>query len=194
MNLEPGDIFLTANTHPWWKPVGFVSAAIRFFTRTAGESRTKANHVGLVVGHGDTSTAPIIEALTTVKLRRMSSYRAKPTTDVAIFRPINLTDNELVAVVDRALTYANAKYGYHLIALHMADWLVGGGGRRDDYLFRRLGSHRYPICSWVVAYAFAEVGKDFGVKPGAASPDCIWDFAVANPDKYAVVHPLEMLP
>jgi hypothetical protein len=36
--------------------------------------------------------------------------------------------------------------------------------------------NKYPICSWVVADAFAKVGKDFGVEVGMATPDDIWDF------------------
>ena len=40
--LEPGDVFLTRGS-------SFISRAIRFFTRSIGEKRTKVNHVGLVV-------------------------------------------------------------------------------------------------------------------------------------------------
>ena len=46
---------------------------------------------------------------------------------------------------------------------------------------------RYPICSWLVAHAFKKAGKTFGVKPGAATPDDIWDFVRSNPDKYETV-------
>lgn len=188
--VKPGDIFLTANTTPWWKPSGFVSAGIRFFTRDRGESRTKVNHVGIVVGSGSPQYAEIVEALTTVKRRRMGAYRRNVNTDVAIFRPLNLTDDELAVIVARAEGYVGAKYGYVKIVAHLADWCLGG-----VYVFRRVAAmDRYPICSWVVAQAYADAGKDFGVPAGSASPDDIWDFAVANPDKYAVVHPLEMLP
>ena len=188
MIFEPGDIFCTANTTPWWKPSGFVSAAIRFLTRDRGESRTKVNHVGVVVS-GGTAHAEIVEALTTVKRRRMKVYMNRPTTDVAVFRPLNLTDAELVKVVDRAIGYVGQPYGYGKLVAHFIDWCLGG-----VYLARRVARmDRYPICSWLVAYSYAEAGKDFGVPAGSASPDDIWDFCVASPDKYAVVHPLEML-
>ena len=43
--LLPGDVFLTYGA-------GFFSKLIRFFTRTIGESRTQANHSGIVVTAG----------------------------------------------------------------------------------------------------------------------------------------------
>ncbi len=48
----------------------------------------------------------------------------------------------------------------------------------------------YPICSWLVAHAFACAGKDFGCEAGAATPDDIWDFVTTNADKYVRIHPL----
>jgi hypothetical protein len=62
------------------------------------------------------------------------------------------------------------------------------------YVFRRLvPGRRYPICSWVVAESFGKAGKHFGVEPGAASPDDIWDFIEARPDLYETIHPLRPL-
>ena len=37
---------------------------------------------------------------------------------------------------------------------------------------------KYPICSWVVASSYGEVGENFGVKVGEASPDDIWDWCL----------------
>jgi len=54
--LESGDIFLT-------RGCGFISKAIRFFTRSIGEKRTKVNHVGLVVQRGEVKTVIVVEAL-----------------------------------------------------------------------------------------------------------------------------------
>jgi hypothetical protein len=55
-------------------------------------------------------------------------------------------------------------------------------------VFRRLTrSDRYPICSWLVACSFKKAGKTFGVAPGAASPDDIWDFCTRETDKYVEV-------
>jgi hypothetical protein len=41
-----------------------------------------------------------------------------------------------------------------------------------------------------VAHAYSKAGKDFGVDPGAAQPDDIWDFIQDNPEKYELIHPL----
>ena len=57
--LEPGDIFLT-------RSCSLISKAIRFFTRSIGEKRTKVNHVGIVVQRGDIKTAIGVEALSKV--------------------------------------------------------------------------------------------------------------------------------
>jgi hypothetical protein len=52
---------------------------------------------------------------------------------------------------------------------------------------------KYPICSWLVAYAYDAIGWDFGVPPWVAQPDCIWDYCMAHPERWRVVHPLGKL-
>jgi len=86
---------------------------------------------------------------------------------------------ERETIVRKAQTYVGRPYGVGQLIFHFLDWLLLGA-----YVFRRLGSDKYPICSWVVAHAYAVVGKYFGQPPGAADPDHIWDFVVAKPDKY----------
>ena len=177
MNPMPGDIFLTQGT-------SFISRAIRFFSRTGGEPRTKVNHVGLVTRTDGT----IVEALSTVKRRNLSAYRRK-SDKVAIYAPLNVELDEVVAIVAKADSYVGRKYGYLKIVAHLIDWFLGG-----RYVARRfVSSDNYPICSWVVAQAYSDAGYTFGVEPGAASPDDIWDFIQANPDKFHEVHPLERL-
>jgi len=81
------------------------------------------------------------------------------------------------------------KYDTLKLAAHLLDWLLLG-----VYLFRRLADNGdYPICSWLVAHAFGEAGKNFGVERGAAEPDDIWDFVTAKTDKYECLHPLARL-
>ena len=76
-----------------------------------------------------------------------------------------------------------------MIVAHFLDWLLLGA-----YLFRRVvPGNKYPICSWVVADAFAKAGKDFGIKVGMATPDDILDFIEENPDKYTEIYPLKLL-
>jgi hypothetical protein len=181
--LEPCDIFLTKGT-------SFISRAIRLFTRSFGEKRTQANHVGIIVKRGTVHSAMAVEALTKVKRHPLGRYAKKHTTGVAVFRPINLTDDEMAKIVAKAESYVGRKYGWPKIIAHLGDWCLKGA-----YVFRRLTQDDdYPICSWVVAHAFLAAGKEFDVPAGAANPDDIWDFVVNNPDKYRQVRDLIPVP
>lgn len=180
MILQPADIVCTRSKSK-------LGGLIRFFTRRIGEPRTKVNHVGIIAVGGTSTNAIIVEALKRVRREWFASaYGGKSAPDVAIFRPLNLTEDERYIVAAKAETYAGRGYGYLKILAHMGDWILQGA-----YVFRRLvGSDKYPICSWLVAHAYSFIGKTFGVDAGAASPDDIWDFCIANPDKYAVIMPL----
>ncbi len=181
--FKPADIFLTQGT-------GFISQAIRVFTRSVGESRTRVNHVGLLVTPGTLRETVAVEALSKVVRRTLwDGYGPPSTTKVAIYRPMNLTEAELDRIVNAAEGYVGRDYGYLKIAAHLADWALMGA-----YVFRRLARmDDYPICSWLVAHCYAKADKTFGVAPGAASPDDIWDFIVSHPEIYQKVHPLETL-
>lgn len=142
------------------------------------------NHVGVVVGPGNEMNAPIVEASTTVKHHSIRRYYEDANTHVAIFRPKNVGIGDRLLIADKALQYVGRKYGYFKIVAHFLDFLLGG-----RYFFRRITRmEKYPICSWVVADAYAAVGLDFGVPVGMAQPDDIWDFCVTNPDKYETIH------
>lgn len=183
LQLLPCDVFLT-------KGSSFVSRAIRFFTRKFGESRTQVNHVGLIVESGSLHSAVAVEALTKVKRHPLGRYAKQRSTSVAIFRPTNLTDEQAATIVAKAEDYVGREYGWFKIATHLADWALLGA-----YVFRRLtNDDHYPICSWVVAHAFAAADLHFGVEPGEANPDDIWDFVTANPDKYEEIRGLTPIP
>jgi pheromone shutdown protein TraB len=155
-----------------------------------GEKRTRVNHVGLVVRDGEESSVVVVEALSKVKRHRLRDQYGPPRTDaVAVYRAANLTSEEARTVVATAERQVGKKYGYLKIAAHFLDWLLLG-----VYAFRRLVPEgKYPICSWLVAYSFSKVGKHFGVDPGAATPDDIWDFIEGNPDRYVEMRPLRPL-
>jgi hypothetical protein len=183
VQLHSCDVFLTRGS-------SFVSRGIRFFTRRFGESRTEVNHVGIVVASGSLHSAIAVEALTKVKRHQLSCYAKKQSTAVAVYRPTNLTDDELEMIVAKAESYVGLDYGWFKIVTHLADWTLLGA-----YVFRRLtDDDKYPICSWLVANAYAAADKDFGCEPGAASPDDIWDYVTANPDKYTQVRDLKPIP
>lgn len=181
--LEPCDVFLTRSR-------SLLGRGIRLFTRSFGESRTMVNHVGVVVEGGTVDEAIGVEALRTVKRHTLwLKYGPGSSSDIAVYRPLNLSDEEKTVVVAAAEGYVGRTYGYLKIAAHLLDWLLLGA-----YLFRRLARmDDYPICSWLVAHAFAQADKNFGVPPGRASPDDIWDFVTSNPDTYRVVQSLSQL-
>ena len=181
--LEPGDIFLTRGT-------GFISKAIRFFSRTIGEKRTKVNHVGVVVESGSLEKAKVVEALSRVKHHRLWDRYGPPKKDsVAIYRQTNLNEHEINIIVNEAESQVGKKYGYFKIFAHLLDWILLG-----VYIFRRIARNgKYPICSWLVAHAYEKVEKDFGVAAGAVNPDDIWDFIEEHPDIYKEIHPLKRI-
>lgn len=184
VTLKSGDIFLTRGD-------AFISKAIRFFTRGFGESRTRVNHAGIIIEDGDLEKATAVEALSKVVQHRLWTQYGPPKKDqVAIYRARNLTAEELNIVVATAREQVGKKYGWLMIAAHFMDWLLLGA-----YVFRRLvPGERYPICSWVVAYSFSKADKHFGVEPGAATPDDIWDFvSETHPELYEEIYPLKTL-
>jgi len=179
VRLEPGDVVLTRSGGP-------LGWAIRTFTRHFGESRTKVTHSAVVVAGGPLETTLIVEALSTVQRHALWDRYAGANKDVSVFRPLQLDADQIVRVVAKAESYVGRRYGYLKLLAHWADWLLQGA-----YVFRRLASEdRYPICSWVVSHAFAAADTHFGVEPGAATPDDIWDFVQDHPDRFLEVLPL----
>jgi len=177
IELKPADVLVTRGT-------GSLAKAIRFFTRGLGEKRTMVNHVGVIVEGGALDEAWVTEALwKVVKRRLVEGYGAEGSSEVGIFRPTNLTEREIQTIVEAANSYVGRKYGVLKLVTHLADWVLQGA-----YVFRRLtNDDRYPICSWLVACSFAKAGKNFGVAPGAAQPDDIWDFCTTENEKYTKV-------
>jgi len=172
--LQPGDVFLTRGT-------SVLSKLIRICTRNIGEKRSKVNHVGIVVEAGSIQDAVVVEALSKVKMHTLWKQYAPPKKDhVAVYRAKNVSPEEMEIIVATAKRQVDKTYGYCKIVAHLLDWLLTGA-----YVFRRLTSDsRYPICSWLVAHAYAEADKYFGVSPGAANPDDIWDFVEKKPGYY----------
>ena len=178
VQLQKVDIFFTRGT-------GILSRLIRFFTRGIGESRTKVNHVGVVVEAGSIEKAVVIEALSRVRRHRLVGQYGGTSHEVAVYRPMNVSQDEVNVIVAAAEYYESRRYGYFNLILHVLDWLLLGA-----YVFRRLAGDRYPICSWLVAHSFKKARLFFGVEAGEAQPDDIWDFAQQNPGRYREVRPL----
>ena len=184
--LKPGDVVLTRGR-------SLISRLIRLCTRRLGETRTRVNHVGIVVQRGGLLEVEMIEALERVRRHPLAKRYAGSGDEVAVYRCRPLTELQRLKIADCALDFEGRKYGYLKIALHLGDWILQGA-----YVFRRLGRmKRYPICSWLVAHAYARgyrPGRSFGVKPGAASPDDIWDHVTGRPDEWEQIRALAPLP
>jgi hypothetical protein len=184
MALEPGDIFFTRGT-------GLLSKCIRFCTRMVGEKRTRINHVGIVVSKGSIFSARTVEALSKVKMHSIWGEYSPPKKDMlAIYRPLGFTQDEIEKIVDAAKKQVGKRYGYIKLVVHFLDWLCFG-----VYAFRRLvPGDKYPICSWLVAHSFSVVSANFGVDPGKAEPDDIWDFITHYwGSRFKTIRPLERL-
>ena len=160
-DLLPGDIvFVRGNS--------WTSRLIRRFTRSAGEAPTVVNHVGIMVGSHD-----IVESLNkTVKRPLNETVKGAQRGIIVRRRILSLVQRERVA--EKALLYVGKPYGWLKILAHGLDHLLFG----DRFVVRRvLFLQNYPICSWVVAYAYDGIGG-FGVPPNEASPDDLWDFCM----------------
>lgn len=173
-NFLPGDIVFTCGT-------AWSSRLIRWGTQNTGETETKTNHTG--VGK---DSAVFVEALNTVVETPWCNM--DPGTEV--WRNNVLTDEQRLKVAEKAANYVGRKYGYGKILLQGLDCLLGKLFATDVFFFRQAASmDRYPICSWVVAYAYDHgIGMRFGVPPNVADPDEIYDYVCKHPD-WIRVHP-----
>lgn len=179
IHFLPGDVVLTRGS-------GVVSRLIRKFTTSGGEEPAAVNHVGIVIRGGTAREATIIEALGTgVKHNFLWRY-AGVTDEVAVFRYRDFSHNDRALVSARAKAYEGRAYGYLKLGTQWLDWLIG-----DRYLFRRLTRmDDFPICSWLVAKAYGDLGVDFGVRREQATPDDIWDHCTTHQADWELIHPL----
>lgn len=172
--LLPGDIVLFANR-------SWISRTICWFERSPGEAPSVFSHVGAMV-----DPRRLCEALWTVKVHdvvpRVALYcRAGGT--VEVWRDKTLTEAMRHGVSSKLLTYRGRRYGPLKIVAHGLDRLLGGA-----YMFRRLcRMDRYPVCYWVVTYAYDYVQRGFGVDPAICVPDDIHDACVADLSRFELV-------
>jgi len=192
---------------------GWLSKAIRRFTRLPAEPPTRANHVGMIVRGGQGSGAHLLEALVRVRECPLGEAYGGTKARISIFRPKQLPPRAQAELVRAALAYKGRRYGVLKIPLYALDFALSWAlypahltaralsaqelDRRalDVYLFRRLANgDRFPVCSRLVAHVFASIGFDFGVPWRAASPDDIFDFCRSEPTRYRCVVPWRRIP
>jgi hypothetical protein len=117
----------------------------------------------------------IVEALRKVVVRPISAYARTRSRLLVCRRPGGLDPDQKQKIVEKAQQYRGRKYGVGKIFAHALDRLFN-----NRYVFRRLARmDDYPICSWLVAFAYDRVlGHHFGVPPNAAQPDDLLDHCV----------------
>ena len=176
LDFQPGDIVCFADH-------SFVSRAIRWCERTKGEAPSKCSHVGVMY-----DDKLICESLSTVKIHpiapRIEQY-VRQGGWVDVFRARELVLAENVSAVQMVCRhYQGRRYGTIKIVAHALDRALGG-----RYLFRRLCCLKnYPICSWLVAYAFEPIRFGyFGQSPKAVQPDDIHDWCMAQVNLFDLV-------
>ena len=159
---------------------GFLSRAIMRYTRSCDEPITRVTHAGIIHDGGPLRQATIIEALATgVQERSLWLSYGPSHENVAIWRT-TLSEGEKTAIARAARRFINRKYGFHALIAYA--------------LTRRfLTSPTYPVCSLVVAWAYASVNLNFGVAPNQATPDDIEDWCLCNPTKARPIHGLTRL-
>jgi hypothetical protein len=158
----------------------WLSRAIRWASRAKGEPSTYANHVGGFVGGGE-----VVEAL----WRTVQHPFTEMSGPLQVWRNRGLTDWDRARVATKARGYVGEAYGGAKIVTHLGDALLSKVFGGSPFFFRRL-AHRddYPICSWVWAWSFAEIGYSFGLPPEAAQPDDMHDWCAAHPDHWRMVY------
>jgi hypothetical protein len=185
--LLPADVILTrSNT--------FLGRAIRFAERRPGDPAVY-NHAGIVTRSGLVGGTPrhpdpdnwrqaaMVEALWHVRLGEVWDYYGPPAganrPEVAVYRPTNVPSNDRSAIAAAAEEHVGQRYGWWKLFTHLGDSALSALIPRvkDVRLLRRLNFwDARPICSVLVAWAFASRGYDFGVPAGSASPDDIHDY------------------
>lgn len=186
--LKPGDIILTRGE-------GWLDEAVRRFSAVGKEKEAFVNHVGIVVRGGQDfpfekgqHEAIIVEALSHVKRHPLRDQYGDGKTQIAIFRPKLINKYKISKIVKKANEYVGDSYGYIKIVAHLLDYFLGGA-----YFFRRLANmDKYPICSWLVAEAYASIGHNFGVPAGAASPDDIYDYCRKYKEEFEEIRFLKL--
>jgi hypothetical protein len=124
------------------------------------------SHVGLVIS----VDPPIcIEALTRVKTNLLAVTIGNVEKAYVGSDP-TLSDVERNAIVAKALTLSSASYGWTELALQLADAAFHSTWPTDHLSFEL---RKHPICSFLVATAYACVGRSFDKESQSVTPaDC----------------------
>ncbi len=180
---------------------GWVQRGIRLLTRSIGEERTRASHVGVITRSGYADGEAMITSAEPRGIREvpLMSYAG---TRVIVYRKVadDPRDNSREidkalrmafvdpnSAADRALLLVGSSYPWWRILAHVLDLILF-----DVYLFRRvLRSSKQMECSFLVAWAY---GRGLTDRPAwAVTPDDIEDWMRDHPGVWEVVRPFGLL-
>jgi hypothetical protein len=167
---KPSDLVFFTGT-------SILSKLILWFTRSPGEPKSYASHVGGVL-----VPYTLLEAL--IKVEK-TPFDPENYTDFEIWRCNSLSEDDAINISSKANEYFGRSYGFLKLLTHGMDALLTKVFRKEIFFFRKLNhKDRYPICSWVWAFAFnrAYYGYTFGIDPEYATPDDMHDFVKSDSD------------
>jgi len=177
--FQAGDIVL-------FRGKSWLSRTIRFHTREKGERISIFNHVGIMI-----DDHYLVEALRKVERTSINDAINDNTQLIAVFRNNHLDYSDKHQLSLYAQRQVGKKYGYLKILGHAGDYWLSRILRTEVTWMRKLFRNgRYPICSWLVAYAYARVcGKEFNeTHPSYCQPDDIADEVMDyNRDEWELV-------
>lgn len=152
---------------------GFLSRGILAATSFDGHDGV-ISHVGIFLT-GDPQPI-VIEALSRVRTNALATSIADAE-KAYVIKDMTLADAQREAIKAKALTFSARSYGYYEIGLQLADALFHTTWPTDRLSFD-LRSH--PICSFVAAVCYGEVGLNFGKAMQSITPADIYRYASNN--------------
>jgi hypothetical protein len=139
-------------------------------------------------------TAQFLNAGTILEMDHLTetrdlSHLLKRRRGFEVWRLRGLTTGQRQALTRKALAYSGMKFGWGKLITHVLDGLINKAALREIFFFRRLNhSDRYPLCSWITAFAYARVlDYRFGVPPECADPDQMHDWVKAHPKEWTLI-------
>ena len=191
MKAKRGDIFFTRGS-------GLLSRLIQVATTEPKEAKTWANHTGGFVASGfvvpmfdyDVPPARAIEALGKVEKNEWFHRHEKETGyQVAVFRHRTATPEMIARRCLYLERHVGDSYGWWKLGFHLADRLVF---RNRKVFSRLLHKDDRPICSYLEAKSWGNIGIDFGMSPESADPDEMMDWCQAHPETWEWVGTAEI--
>lgn len=184
-----GDIVLFAARDDWY------GRTSRWLLRSRGEGPTYAVHTAQFLDSGHYLELAVVGKIraTNEILKPRQALDMWQRRGFEVWRYRTLSAAQRAAVAQKAVTYVGERFGWGMFTTHLLDGLLVKALGREVFFFRRLNHNtRYPICSWITAYAYDRaLHYQFGVPPECADPDQIADWVSGHPDEWERVFRLD---